>query len=534
MLTDKETQQNFLKLLALFVAIVIPWIAGGIYYFNTVPYYVENQATIVEHKTNTISHADHSLFELLQQPFETPQQVTGACLSCHNNTDQEIMSSSHWKWERDYVTDSGDTIQLGKKNIINNFCIGISSNEPRCTSCHIGYGWKDNSFDFNDNKNIDCLVCHDQTGTYKKFPTGAGLPVAQKKEFKGKIFDKPDYNLIAQNVGAPKRENCGVCHFVGGGGNNVKHGDLANEINQVTRDVDVHMGINGVNMSCVDCHKTDRHNISGSLYSVASTNENRVRCEQCHSDHPHSNTILNRHTKKVACQTCHIPRFAKISATKMNWDWSTAGKFNADSSKMVLKDSLGNMTYATIKGSFVWERNVVPEYHWFNGNARHHLLEDKIDTSNVIQLNTLLGSYSDKNSKIVPVKKHAGRQIYDAVNNTLIVPRLFGKDSTAYWKGFDWDKAAQAGMESVDLPYSGEYGFVSTEMYWPINHMVSPKEESLQCADCHSRDSYLKNLNDFYLPGRDHNNFFDNLGIILLIISFLGVLTHGLIRLIKN
>jgi hypothetical protein len=59
---------------------------------------------------------------------------------------------------------------------INNFCINLNGNWPRCTSCHIGYGWKDANFDFKDPGKIDCLVCHDTTGTYKKIPTGAGFP----------------------------------------------------------------------------------------------------------------------------------------------------------------------------------------------------------------------------------------------------------------------------------------------------------------------------------------------------------------------
>lgn len=48
-------------------------------------------------------------------------------------------------------------------------------NWARCTSCHIRYGWKDASFDFKNGENIDYLVCHEQTGTYKKIPTGAGM-----------------------------------------------------------------------------------------------------------------------------------------------------------------------------------------------------------------------------------------------------------------------------------------------------------------------------------------------------------------------
>jgi len=36
------------------------------------------------------------------------------------------------------------------------------------------------------------------------------------------------------------------------------------------------------------------------------------------------------------------------------------------------------------------------------------------------------------------------------------------------------------------LPYSGEYGFAHTTMFWPQTHMVSPKSEALQCKACHS------------------------------------------------
>ena len=303
---------------------------------------------------------------------------------------------------------------------------------------------------------------------------------------------------------------------------------------QVTRQVDVHMGIDGANMTCVDCHKTKRHNISGSLYSIASADTNRVSCEQCHTDLPHPNPILNQHSKKVACQTCHIPSYAKVSSTKMNWDWSTAGQRNEDGSFIIKKDSLGNLTYHTLKGSFIWKNNVSPEYQWFNGKAKHYVAGDKIDTSKVTQMNTLLGSYADNRSKIVPVKVHRGKQICDAENNYLIVPHLFGKDSTAYWKNFEWDKASRTGMKSIDLPYSGSYGFAKTEMSWPINHMVAPMEQALQCADCHNKNGRLTSLTDFYLIGRDKNASLDWLGILLILISAVGVIIHASIRIMKN
>ncbi len=42
-------------------------------------------------------------------------------------------------------------------------------------------------------------------------------------------------------------------------------------------------------------------------------------------------------------------------------------------------------------------------------------------------------------------------------------------------------------MAESNLAYSGEFDFVKTKMYWPINHMVAPAEKSLKCTDCHTK-----------------------------------------------
>ena len=117
---------------------------------------------------------------------------------------------------------------------------------------------------------------------------------------------------------------------------------------------------------------------------------------------------------------------------------------------------------------------------------------------------------------------------------TLIQPKLWSenKGDSAYWLDFDWDMANKAGMDYLNLPYSGKYDFVETEMYWPLNHMVSPKEQSLSCKDCHTRNNgRLASLNDFYLPGRDKNKYLDGFGIALVVLTMFGVLIHGSIRI---
>jgi hypothetical protein len=85
----------------------------------------------------------------------------------------------------------------------------------------------------------------------------------------------------------------------------------------------------------------------------------------------------NDHTDKVACQTCHIPEFARVNSTKMMWDWSKAGE--RQDGKPVKKMKDGRPFYDGMKGEFRWEKNVKPEYYWYNGVMRNVLLTDKID-----------------------------------------------------------------------------------------------------------------------------------------------------------
>jgi hypothetical protein len=115
-----------------------------------------------------------------------------------------------------------------------------------------------------------------------------------------------------------------------------------------------------------------------------------------------------------------------------------------------------------------------------------------------------------------------------------VISHLFGKDADAYWKSFNWDPAIKAAMDAAGASYSGQYGFIETTMHWPLSHMVSPKEEALGCADCHSRDGRLKALTDFYLPGRDKNYWLDLIGWLAVLGTLGGVSLHGLARILFN
>ncbi|MFZ4620761.1 MAG: cytochrome C, partial [Bacteroidota bacterium] len=228
---------------------------------------------------------DHSKFTQLQRKFVKPQDVTAACINCHNERHLEVMKSSHWNWEREEFIEGRGIRYVGKKNILNNFCIGINTNEQSCNKCHIGYGWGDKDFDFTNPNNVDCLACHDNSDTYVKQSGGAGMPDASV-----------NLTIVAQKVGRPSKSNCGTCHFFGGGGNNVKHGDLEKALFDTHRDIDVHMASDGGNLECVDCHKTEKHQMLGKVYSLSSMNRNRSTCEQCHTETPHKNEVINEHS----------------------------------------------------------------------------------------------------------------------------------------------------------------------------------------------------------------------------------------------
>jgi octaheme c-type cytochrome (tetrathionate reductase family) len=417
----------------------------------------------------------------IEGPFTDGPSVTATCLECHDDVAHDFMKTEHWTWEPMQDVIGKGQVPLGKKNTINNFCVAVSSNWPRCTSCHAGYGWKDASFDFTNPENIDCLVCHDQTGKYKKFPTGAGHPVYEPKEWQGKIWEPVDLAALARAAGKPSRNNCGACHFSGGGGNNVKHGDMEKALAQPALELDVHMSADGQDFSCTECHTTTNHDIAGNALFVSPGGGNHLECTSCHDEELHSKRILNWHAKSIACQTCHIPAYARANPTKTWWDWSTAG-----TDAEVAKDEFGMKLFDKKKGHFKWEKNVVPTYAWYDGLSRQYLLGETMNPDAVTQLNYPQGDRRDPKSKIYPFKVMRGTQPYDKQNNVILVPKLFGK--TGFWKTWDWNAAFEQGMKSVGQEYSGEYGFAETESYWKINHMVAPAANAVKCVECHAKD----------------------------------------------
>jgi octaheme c-type cytochrome (tetrathionate reductase family) len=433
---------------------------------------------------------------------QNPYEGTQDCLYCHGKLGDEILETGHWKWQGLASNLEGFEGEIhGKNDIINNFCIAVPSNEGRCTQCHIGYGYVSKSFDFEDPKNIDCLVCHDQTGSYKKAPAPGGVPDASV-----------DLQAVAQSVGEgggiPTRKACLFCHAQAGGGDNVKHGDLYLKLAATTREYDVHMGVDNKvgGYTCTDCHGVKKvdgelvsHGIGGMPYH--SVDEGALKtCEDCHGSAAtvhagtSAQTMVNAHPA-LACQACHIPAIARDKATKVEWYWESAGDKDAE---IPIDPDTGEKLYDWMKGTFVWKNNVRPTLRYSDGKWNKALIgvNDVFPKTGPAQLAYPTADRFTPGAKIYPFKKMVGNQPVadEGANWKFIVPHLWGPAGqggpNAYWSKLDWDLALQDGALYTGQFYQpGTYVFAPTEMLLSVNHEVAPKEMALGyqngCDDCH-------------------------------------------------
>lgn len=427
---------------------------------------------------------------------EHPYEGTKSCLNCHGLIAEDVMQTAHFKWEGLATNITGHEGHIhGKNDIINNFCVAVPSNEGRCTHCHAGYGYDDNTFAFNDPETVDCLICHDQSGSYAKDLKTAGLP-------------KPEVDLqvvarsVAENEGVPTNANCIFCHAVAGGGDNVKHGDLALSLADTTQDFDVHMGKNAEGeyaLDCIDCHKVDEdlfdHGIGGMPYHSVDEGDMQS-CIDCHGNEAeiHVNKtvegILSMAAHDpLACQVCHIPAIARHTSTKVEWYWEDAGKDLPANPDPVT----GRDTFAKKKGTFVWANDVRPTLLYHDGKWNKTFIgENDQYTSLPAVLGAPSADYTTPGAMIYPFKKMIGNQPADLNNQTILVPHLFGGKGgpNPFWKDFDWNLALTDGAAYAGQTYTGAYEFVDTVMYLSVNHEIAPAQQAYgmdgACGDCHT------------------------------------------------
>ena len=405
-------------------------------------------------------------------------------MQCHEQEAWDFMKTVHWTWESQPVEvpgHDGVVATIGKKNQINNFCIGIRGNENKCNACHAGYGWEDETtFDFNNPLNVDCLICHAE-----KYPTRK-VTTIDTPQGKAQVFtlDPEEAKQAALTINKKMtNEQCMRCH------EHAMQGDKYKRLTPITPETDVHAA---KGMTCLDCHKVKDHLFAkGKAATDLVTNDLPdvdVSCAGCHTEKPHkNNAILNMHTSKLACEACHIKDTARSI-----YDWS----------KIVLDKKTGyyGPTIIHEPGKVTWR--------WFNGtgtgmaaalSSKGDIYPGKKGNPPEDKITPFRGFNQvfpvDKNNPffLLPFDLKTLKETGDAdkalkvAMNSPYMKMLYSKKMEPLMQKL----AGQFGMKWNGGPWKGQYMYVPMpkDATISINHAITKQGRS--CSDCHSPNGIM-------------------------------------------
>ncbi|WP_457630899.1 cytochrome c3 family protein [Oceanithermus sp.] len=440
-----------------------------------------------------------------------------SCVGCHEDEARDVFRSYHYQMQN-LVDDieRHPAVRYGGKVAYNDFCgvifwqgrqplsfIGWSAlqDPPEgygylegafigsgCSMCHgVGMGAPPEPIDREPTlaqlENIDCLECHGDPELYPSGPLaveeGLKVPVRTPEgEVRYAISAEQDFDqLMRRIVAVPSKDQCLLCHAFSGGGPGFKRPNLEPSLlGHVTdENQDVHLARG---LACIDCHAFERHDVAlRSPDTWARGSAEVPECTDCHERRhtkPLVGWILNTfHPEKVACQTCHIPRYAKKTPTDTYRDWS----------RVVFDPELRHWSPEIEKGL-----NLRPEYRWWNEKTRIAYLypepasvEDGLliyqePAGEIARRKSLMKFQTE--GLIFPFKVHEARVPYDALLQKPVPVRLGPVFSSGRL-----DEGIEAGARVTGLEFTG--GYVTMVRYMAINHGVEPAENALFCFDCH-------------------------------------------------
>lgn len=410
-----------------------------------------------------------------------PNKPGVTCLGCHDQEADDVRHSTHYRWKGDalYMLNM-DPFEQGKiAGAVNTYCGNVLGNWNGCSACHIGLGAEpENASPQEELENIDCLMCHQDQ--YKRVREG------------DKFVPDTDNMAITmdeavQSVHKPTRVSCLQCHAKAGGGDAVKRGDLALASGTTAdKHYDVHMATSGADLSCQACHTPENHRFPGKGSDLRPTDLDQVvECSNsgCHGGSPHDSSDLNRHTDRVACQTCHIPVYAKDAsdtaaseATETHRSWQSGSHHENPPFHPVLTK----------------ENDLTPVYRHWNRLSDNTLLGDVMreEDSDAGIYHTSLpdGSVADQDSKLYPFKYKTSDYPLHTESSKLIA-----LDTSSFFADPNAEKAAKDGLSNMIALGDPRFPFnegdaiewVTTDTYQLLNHQVSPEEEALECGSCH-------------------------------------------------
>ena len=435
---------------------------------------------------------------------------------------------------------------------INTYC-GAHETSPRftCAGCHVGNGRFPKTADellglddvgqLKELSNIDCMMCHQEQ--YKRFPDPTGLgfedllivsvgadgkpdpsappivrtglegipivdPVTLDFDFVPADPTNPDLDGVpaalmpisaleaARTVHATTRKSCLNCHAGAGGADGTKRGDMSTALIAPDTHIDYHMSDGGAGLVCADCHAAGNHRVLGRGVDLRPNDvSERLTCAGCHGERPHGDydsrdgTARDTHAEHVACQSCHIPTFAKGVATEVSRDWEdphySAAACNGRGGWLPREDKLADM---------------IPTYQWFDGTSEVYYLTEPLagvpqiplsnqeasalglpNGSQAYVLGMPNGDVSSRDAKLAPMKEHLGKVARNMRTDTLVAHSTF-----EFFRTGNFEQAILSGLEqTADMAVDDPYEIVGVHTYQSINHGVEVSNDALACGACH-------------------------------------------------
>ncbi len=395
----------------------------------------------------------------------------------------------------------------------------------------------------------DCLICH--AGKYdmnQKY-------VVQDADGRSR-WNQDRSMSAAMTVGRPSSDACLRCHEHNHGGDMYANNAAAQSLGERNprlkhpgakrgtpdRDYDVHYR---AGIQCLDCHASHGHLIArGTRGTDLVANDLPgvpVSCEQCHTGSPHvqnttTRAILNGHTDRLACTTCHITHLTDDNVVLRDW------------TQPVYDSTEGIWLYRDLLRSGKPGEAIV--YRWFNGRGTFmanalgdnpnalHLYRAFTTTPDSAYRSFDYASYYERvfrpladaaPSKITPFKRFNARMYEDMGNQGPFGGMLLPFDYNVY---YETGKPRDAVMKAVQdpiiqlmygktfkwymmdafmhdmgidkgwtIPFSGriEPRWMRQDATLMLSHSVT--KDAFQCRECHtSRDRGIMPFEDLGYP----------------------------------
>jgi hypothetical protein len=419
----------------------------------------------------------------------------GTCLSCHRTQSAAMYQGVHYQWMASGAkmttgpASQGKMDSLDGASALNAYCINILGGWKACGACHAGTGAKPVATATPTDaqlSSIDCLMCH-KNGTI-------ATPYARTRNATTGLFEPNtgiDMNNVVRTIIKPVRSTCLGCHAKAGGGDAVKRGDIALASGTTADSLyDVHMATSRGNLSCQSCHTFTNHKVSGrgsDLRPQDSTTGVACSSTACH---PAKNSLTSGHTTvdtdhhvgRVACQTCHLPMYAKnandtaaTEATETNRTWE-ASEWNATLLRYEPLPTKAN--------------DLTPKYAFWNGTSWGSNLTDTavIDpATGFYKISRPVGAINDAaGTKLYPFKYKTAQQPLDTTTG-----KLLGLSTASFFADGVYATAVTTGL--ANMGRAGDaWQTVTTDEYQVLNHQIPTATGNvLACADCHGNTTRI-------------------------------------------